>query len=186
MSNAPETRMRVEDRLRKKDRSATAPARLIVVGLGELYVSTSPGETLITYALGSCLDVALHDPVAGVGGMLHAVHPRIELDPARARAEPAVFVESGLPALFRACYARGARKERLVLPIAGAGHSSDMERDHFEIGRRNLLIARQLFWKNGILVSAQDVGGTGSRTVSLHVGRGTGMVRTADGGSTYL
>jgi len=186
MSNAPETRMRVEDRLRKKDRSATAPARLIVVGLGELYVSTSPGETLITYALGSCLGVALHDPVAGVGGMLHAVHPRIELDPARARAEPAVFVESGLPALFRACYARGARKERLVVRIAGAGTSADIERDHFEIGRRNLLIARQLFWKNGILVSAQDVGGTASRTLSLHVGSGAVRVRSAGGGSIHL
>src|SRR5690606_27838688 len=99
---------------------------------------------------------------------------------------PAVFVESGLPALFRACYARGARKERLVVRIAGAGTSADIERDHFEIGRRNLLIARQLFWKNGILVSGQDVGGTVSRTLSLHVGSGTVMVRTADGGSTYL
>ncbi|HEU5208948.1 MAG TPA: chemotaxis protein CheD [Longimicrobiales bacterium] len=178
--------MDVEDRLRKKERGAPATRRLVVVGLGELYVSTEPGETLITYALGSCLGVAVHDPVARVGGMLHAVHPRIELDPLRARTEPAVFVESGLPALFRACYARGARKERLVVRIAGAGTSADVERDHFEIGRRNLLIARQLFWKNGVLVSAQDVGGTASRTLSLHVGSGAVKVRSAGGGSIHL
>lgn len=178
--------MDVEYRLRKNGRAAPQTRRLVVVGLGEMHVSADPGETLITYALGSCLGVAVHDPVARVGGMLHAVHPRIDLDPIRARNEPAVFVESGLPALFRACYARGARKERLVVRIAGAGTSADIERDHFEIGRRNLLIARQLFWKNGILVSGQDVGGTVSRTLSLHVGSGTVMVRTADGGSTYL
>ncbi len=177
--------MSVDDRLKQKRNGGLATARLVVVGLGELYVSAEPGVTLITYALGSCLGVAVHDPVARIGGMLHAVHPRIELDPARSRTEPAVFVESGLPALFRACYARGARKERLVVRIAGAGTSADVERDHFEIGRRNLLIARQLFWKNGVLVSGQDVGGTASRTLSLHVGSGAVRVRSA-GGSIHL
>src|SRR5690606_41827021 len=109
-----------------------------------------------------------------------------DIVPIRARSQTTVFVEIGLPVLFSASYARGARDERLLVRIDGAGTSADIERDHFEIGRHNLLIARQLFWKNGILVSGQDVGGTVSRTLSLHVGSGTVMVRTADGGSTYL
>lgn len=152
---------------------------LVVVGLGELQVSTDPGAILITYALGSCLGVAVYDPVARVGGMLHALLPRVALDAERARLEPAVFVESGLPALFRACYAHGARKERLVVYLAGAGASTDAEHDHFEIGRRNLLMARQLFWKNSILVSGQDVGGNGARTLSLRIDTGATMVRSA-------
>jgi chemotaxis protein CheD len=163
--------------------SSAAPAGggLLVVGLGALQVCSDPGVTLITYALGSCLGVAVHDPVAQVGGLLHALLPRIDLDEARARSEPAVFVESGLPALFRACYALGARKERLVVRLAGAGTSAESGRDHFEIGRRNLLMARQLFWKNGVLVRGQDVGGSGSRTLSLHVGSGAVLVRSAAG-----
>lgn len=167
--------------------STRAPSSpdIVVVGLGAMQVSDDPDATLITYALGSCLGIAIHDRVARVGGMLHAVLPRAELDPERARAEPAVFVETGLPALFRACYARGARKERLVVRIAGAGTSADADHDHFEIGRRNLLIARQLFWKNGILVQGQAVGGSESRTLSLNVGSGEVSVRGA-GGSFHL
>jgi len=158
--------------------SANASTSLIIVGLGELQVSTDPGATLITYALGSCLGVAVYDPVARVGGMLHALLPRVALDAERARTEPGVFVESGLPALFRACYAQGARKERLVVHLAGAGTSTDAEHDHFEIGRRNLLMARQLFWKNSILVSGQDVGGNTPRTLSLRMDSGAAMVRS--------
>lgn len=159
--------------------SASASTSLIIIGLGELQVSTDPGATLITYALGSCLGVAVYDPVTRVGGMLHALLPRVALDAERARTEPGVFVESGLPTLFRACYARGARKERLVVHLAGAGTSTDAQHDHFEIGRRNLLMARQLFWKNSILVSGQDVGGNTPRTLSLRMDTGAAMVRSA-------
>lgn len=157
----------------------------IVVGLGELHVSADPSTMLITYALGSCLGVAVYDPVVRVGGLLHAMLPRSELDAARARAEPAVFVESGLPALFRACYARGARKERLIVHVAGAGGCSQVAQDQFEIGKRNLLMARQLFWRNSVLVRGQDVGGNSFRTLSLHVGSGEVVVRSP-GGSISL
>ena len=160
----------------------TSTPGLIIIGLGEMQVCTDPDATLITYALGSCLGVAVYDPVARVGGMLHAVLPRVQLDEERARTEPGVFVESGLPALFRACYAHGARKERLVVHLAGAGANTDPERDHFEIGRRNLLMARQLFWKNSILVTGQDVGGNAARTLSLRMDTGAALVRS--GGSS--
>jgi hypothetical protein len=87
---------------------STVPARLLVVGMGELVVSADEGVTLVTYALGSCLGVAVYDPVARVGGMLHAMLPSSEVDPARAAALPALFVDTGVPELFRACYSRWA------------------------------------------------------------------------------
>ena len=37
----------------------------VVVGIAEMRLSVTPGERLVTYALGSCLGVAIHDPVAG-------------------------------------------------------------------------------------------------------------------------
>ena len=33
------------------------------------------GDTLITHALGSCLGLTIYDPVAKVGGLLHAMLP---------------------------------------------------------------------------------------------------------------
>jgi hypothetical protein len=47
--------------------------------------------------------------------------------------------------------------------LAGAACSGE-DADHFQIGKRNLLMARQLFWKNSVLVhgrtSAARRGGT--------------------------
>jgi chemotaxis protein CheD len=157
---------------------STAPARLLVVGMGELVVSADEGVTLVTYALGSCLGVAVYDPVARVGGMLHAMLPSSEVDPARAAALPALFVDTGVPELFRTCYSRGARKERLLVTIAGASGLSGEDADQFRIGKRNLLMARQLFWKNSVLVHGGEVGGSVSRTLSLNIGDGQVLIRT--------
>ncbi len=38
---------------------------------------------------------------------------------------------------------------------------------------------RQLLWKNGVLITAHDVGGQISRTVSLAVGSGEVRVKTS-------
>jgi chemotaxis protein CheD len=158
---------------------AQARAATAVVGLGALLATADLEAVLVTYALGSCLGVAVYDPAARVGGLLHAMMPRSELDPDRAGAQPALFVDTGIPALFRACYALGARKERLLVTLAGAASMHDDGEDRFQIGRRNLLMARQLFWKNGILVHAQDTGGGAWRTMSLHMNDGAVTVRSA-------
>jgi chemotaxis protein CheD len=150
---------------------------VIVVGLGDMRVSADPHDVLVTYALGSCLGVAIYDPRARVGGLLHAMMPHSGMDPARAEAEPAVFVDTGIPALFRACYAIGARKDRLIVRLIGAASIHGSESDQFQIGRRNLLIAQQLFYKNGVQVHAEDVGGTTWRNVTLHMDTGDVVLR---------
>jgi chemotaxis protein CheD len=154
-----------------------------VVGLGDMAVSADPEAVLITYALGSCLGMALYDPVARVGALLHAMLPRSDIDLARAQVRPSVFVDTGVPALFRSCYALGARKERLRVWLAGAGTLHDEGADHFQIGKRNLLVARQLLWKNSVLVHAQDVGGGGARTMTLDIGSGELVIRASHGQS---
>lgn len=148
-----------------------------VVGIGEMLVSGEPDEILITYALGSCLGVMLHDPVAKVAGLLHAMLPQSSLNAEKARLRPAMYVDSGVPELFRACYRLGARKERLVLKVAGGAAAREESADQFQIGRRNFVMLRQLLWKNGVLLHAHDVGGHVSRTVSVSVLSGTVTVR---------
>lgn len=153
-------------------------ATQVRVGIGEMAVTREPAEQIVTYALGSCLGITLHDPLARVGGMLHAMLPQSTLDPEKARTSPARFVDTGVPALFRACYALGASKERLVLKVAGGASMQDAGADSFEIGRRNLLMLRQLLWKNGVLIRGQDVGGDVSRTLVLDVASGATTVRS--------
>jgi len=149
-----------------------------VVGVADFIVSREAGEHLVTYALGSCLGVAVHDAVAGVGGLLHVMLPQSSIDPERATNQPGAFVDTGVPTLFRECYKLGAKKERMAVFVAGGASSGPDDQDHFQIGKRNLVALRRLLWKNGVLVRAEDVGGVQtSRTMRLDVGTGEVTLR---------
>ncbi len=151
----------------------------VVVGIADLAVSDDPGETIVTYALGSCLGLCVYDPVASVGGMLHAMLPTSQLDPERAATNPARFVDSGVPALFNACYQLGAQKERMIAKVAGGARIAATGReDTFQIGKRNFITLKKLLWKNGVFLKGQDVGGGKSRTVSLSIADGVVVVRS--------
>jgi chemotaxis protein CheD len=154
-----------------------------IVGVADMKLSSQPGDQLITYALGSCLGIAIHDPLAGVGGLLHVMLPLSTIDPEKARHNPYMFVDTGVPKLFLACYQAGAQKQRLVVKVAGGAsvHGDGEESDHFQIGKRNFVMLRKLLWRNGILLNAHDVGGSHSRTMMLEVGSGAVTLKTYEG-----
>ncbi len=149
-----------------------------VVNVADMKGSGTKGDSLVTYALGSCLGITLYDPFAGVGCMLHAMLPQSSIDPAKAADNPYMFVDTGVPELFRECYRLGGRKERLVVKAAGgACVRGNEEDDYFQIGKRNFVMFRKLLWKNGVLLAAHDVGGSHSRTLSLDIETGDVLVK---------
>jgi len=148
----------------------------VVVGMADCQVSKSRDEVLVTYALGSCIAVAIHDPVAGVGGMLHFMLPESAISPAKAGENPYMFADTGIPLLFRRAYEYGAEKRRLVVRVAGGAQVMDSE-GVFNIGKRNYLALRKILWRAGVLVQGEDVGGNASRTVRLEVSSGRFWLR---------
>ena len=149
-----------------------------VVGLADMKVSCDRDGELITYALGSCLGVAIHDPVAGVGALAHLMLPLSSSDPEKAAEKPCLYVDTGVPRLFRAAYSAGAEKRRLVVKVAGGGSLNDEDDDVFQIGKRNFIVLRKLLWQNGVLLQGHDVGGRLSRTMTLAVATGEVTIRT--------
>jgi hypothetical protein len=91
--------------------SLWSPRRL-VIGIGELAVSNRPGDVIVTHALGSCIAVCVFDPVASIAGMLHFLLPEARINPERARQQPAVFADTGIPLLFQTAYEYGLVKRR--------------------------------------------------------------------------
>lgn len=148
-----------------------------VVDIADLAVTNDHRESLITYSLGSCIGVVIWDPEVRVGGMIHYMLPESSLAPEKAKANPAMFGDTGIPALFRKAYELGAAKKRLVVKAAGGSQLLD-DNGTFNIGKRNHVLMRKIFWKNGVLISAEDVGGSISRTLKLDVGTGRVTVRT--------
>jgi chemotaxis protein CheD len=160
--------------------AAVTLAKPIIVGMADLKVSAHADDTLITYALGSCLGLVVHDPVARVAGLLHVMLSSSQIDEAKAKQQPGMFVDTGVPALFRECYRYGAKKERMIISVAGGAYSGRADGDDtFQIGKRNLLTLRKLLWKNGVLIHAEETGGMQqSRTMSVHVASGAVQLRT--------
>ncbi len=151
-----------------------------VVDIADFAVSKDPRDTLVTYSLGSCIGVAIWDPEAQVGGLLHYMLPESSLSPDKAKANPAMFADTGVPALFRAAYELGATKKRLVVKVAGGSQLLD-DNGTFNIGKRNYVMLRKIFWKNGILIDKEDVGGSISRTLRLRCNEGRLTLKTRDG-----
>ncbi len=148
-----------------------APPGRLTVGIADLKVSANPNESLITYALGSCIGVTIFDPVTHVGGMLHLMLPQASVNPEKAKKVPCMFADTGVPLLFQRAYELGAKKERLIVCAAG-GAEILADEGHFKIGTRNRTMLRKLFWKNSVLIAAEDTGGTHSRTMCLRLSDG--------------
>jgi chemotaxis protein CheD len=143
----------------------------IVVGMADCRIGDTAGQVLATYALGSCIALAVHDAQAGVGGLLHFMLPDSAIDRGRQRDNPWMFADTGIPLLLDRVCARGASKRRLVVRAAGGASMMDQE-NIFDIGRRNYLAMRKILWKSGVLVHGAAVGGARSRTVRLEIGSG--------------
>ncbi|HVP11501.1 MAG TPA: chemotaxis protein CheD [Phycisphaerae bacterium] len=151
-----------------------------VVDIADFKVSANPADLLVTYSLGSCIGVTVWDTEARVGGMIHFMLPESNLSPAKAKTNPAMFADTGVPMLFRAAYELGAVKKRMIVKVAGGSQLLD-DKGTFNIGKRNYVMLRKIFWKNGILIEAEDVGGSISRTMRLEVGSGRVTLKTRDG-----
>lgn len=149
----------------------------IVVGVADMKLSNDRNSALVTYALGSCIGVTIYDPVAKVGGMLHFMLPDSKINAAKAAEKPAMFADIGIPSLFNQAYELGAKKSRLIVCAAGGAEVLDDD-GHFKVGKRNRTMLRKLFWKNNILLSADDTGGSISRTLMMTLSNGEIVIRT--------
>lgn len=143
-----------------------------IVGVGDLAVSKTAGDTLRTFALGSCVGVVLIDPVTQTTGMLHLVLPDSSQHEERASKNPAYFADTGIAALIDAMEKlAGKRSRRWVCKITGGAKVlNQAESDALDIGKRNVLATKKHLWKFGLGPVAEDVGQNHSRTLSVHVG----------------
>ena len=143
----------------------------LIVGVSDMKVTNDIETTLVTYSLGSCIGVAIYDPVARVGGLLHYMLPESSLDQEKARKNPFMFADTGIPALFKAAYKLGAKKQRMKVIVVGGSQVLD-QKGFFNIGKRNDIAVRKMFHKNNVIIDYKDVGGTVNRTIKIAIHTG--------------
>lgn len=157
----------------------------LIVGVSDMKVSSDPEATLITYSLGSCIGVSIYDPVVRVGGLLHYMLPESDIDAEKAKRNPFMFADTGIPALFKATYALGAKKQRMKVIIAGGAQVLD-QKGFFNIGKRNHMALRKLFFKNNVMINHEDIGGNVNRTVRLEIKTGDTYIKTSGKGEVLI
>lgn len=148
----------------------------IVVNISDAKISRDLQDTIVTYSLGSCIGVALYDPVVKLGGMLHFQLPTATLDPDRSKQNPMMFADSGMQVLLREMEKHGAQKRRMKVKLAGAAQMWN-DGNLFNIGRRNHAAIRKILWQYGMFVDSEDIGGTAPRNLYLNVGDGSVVIK---------
>jgi len=152
----------------------------LVVGIADCNCAKQSDTEIITYGLGSCVAVIVHDAKNEVGGLLHYMLPESSIDEDKAAANPYMFADTGVPALLRKVEELGGSKRGLTVWVAG-GAQVLADSGLFQIGKRNYLALRKLLWKQGLMIHAESVGGTVSRTVRLEMP--AGRVLSKEGGT---
>jgi chemotaxis protein CheD len=148
---------------------------MVLVGLGEMYVSQGEESVLVARCLGSSAAVAIHDPESGVAGLLHWMLPASRIDPSRAERNPFLFVDTGLPRFIEEAVARGASRPAVMACLAGG--AAMPEGGDYDVGHRNRTEALKLLAREGLAVRHEVTGGTVVRELSLEMGPGQFAVR---------
>jgi chemotaxis protein CheD len=148
------------------------------VGLADMVVTNDPNTELIAQSLGSCLAVAIYDPVKHVGGLLHVMLPDSSIHTTKAQESPYMFVDTGVPLLFRSAYKLEADKVRIITRVVGGADLLSFGNAFTGIGQRNFEALCEIMKRNGVRIRAQEVGGNISRTVRFEIATGHLYIKT--------
>lgn len=157
----------------------------IVVGVADMKVSSNPDDNIITYSLGSCIGIAVYDPQAKVAGLLHYMLPESSLDKTKAEKNPFMFADTGIPNLFKETYKYGAKKSRMKVAIVGGAQILD-QKGFFNIGKRNYMAVKKMFFKNNVFSDYEDIGGNINRTITVSVATGDMHIKTSGKGEMVI
>lgn len=149
---------------------------VLLIGVGEVAVAEHP-RVLVTQALGSCVGLALWDPLRHAGGMAHIMLPLAE-DSAVADRHPLRFADVAIPELVEALAREGSPRRRLVAKIAGGAAMFKGDSPIASIGDRNAEEVRRQLGMMGIPIRAEDTGASHARTIELHLDTGILLVRS--------
>lgn len=142
-----------------------------------------PPDLLYCLGLGSCVGVAIYDPVAHVGGLIHVLLPSM-LEFENAGQIRTKFADSGISDLVEALRRAGAERVRMRAKMAGGAAmfviKNTPQSDAMDIGKRNVKSCRDTLHKLGIELIAQDTGGTKGRTITFNIETGALTIRMID------
>ena len=147
------------------------------VGIGDMKFTRGSG-VVITYALGSCIGIALWDSTTKIGGLAHIMLP--DSTKIRNNSNIAKFADTGIMELVNRMVRAGASRTRMVAKIAGGAKMFEVTGTDSigSIGDKNALASKKKLKELGIRLIAEDTGLNYGRTVELHCDTGEYYIKS--------
>lgn len=145
---------------------------MLIVGISDQKLA-SPPDTLITYALGSCVGICLHDHMKRVGGMSHILLPEAFAD--SSAKDVYKFADTAIPELVRQMETSGCLRLRMTAKIVGGANMFEVSGK--TIGERNVAIVRKILHEMKIRIVADDTGANYGRTIEFRPHDGALLVK---------
>ena len=153
-------------------------AEVIKVGMADLKIAKNP-DILTTLGLGSCIGIAVWDPMTKIGGLAHIMLP--DSTKIRNNSNIAKFADTGIDELIRLMLQAGANKNKLVAKIAGGARMFEVSGATTvgNIGEKNAIASKEKLKQLGIPLLAEDTGLNYGRTVELDCSNGNYLIKAA-------
>lgn len=152
----------------------------VVIGISEMAV-VKGNASVITYALGSCVGVALYDSARGIAGLAHVMMPSSG-EIRDANINPGKFADTAVPELLKKMSLAGANTHVLTAKIAGGAQMFAMTSPTMNIGERNVAAVKEALALKGIRIIASDTGLNYGRTVEFFAENGIYRIKTISKG----
>jgi chemotaxis protein CheD len=150
------------------------------VDIAMMKVARAP-DTLYSLGLGSCIGVAIYDPAAKIGGLIHILLPSSQgfENGNHVRTK---FADSGIVELVDALLRAGASRARLRAKMAGGASmfTTKGSSSVHEVGKRNIQSSKDTLRMLGIELVAQDTGGNKGRTIVFNIDTGQLTIKSVD------
>lgn len=153
------------------------------VQIGQLQVSSSPGDILAAVGLGSCVALVVGGFTVRrqvVFGLAHVLLPDSAADAREGGADPAKFADRAVPSLLDELIRLGARRTTLRAGMVGGARMFQFGSGAGDIGERNAAALARALASAGVRLDDRcDVGGTTGRSVRVVLSEGRVLVRTS-------
>lgn len=140
-------------------------SEIIKVGMADLKTCISPNG-ITTLGLGSCVGIAICDPVNKIGGLAHIMLPDSKAIKG-SQQNVAKFADTGIVELVGQMEKLGAKRSRMVAKIAGGATMFNFQSTSSmgQVGDRNVEATKAKLKELNIPILAQDTGANFGRTV---------------------
>ncbi|NCC87699.1 MAG: chemotaxis protein CheD [Clostridia bacterium] len=159
----------------------------ITVNISDMKVAQN-ADTLVTYALGSCIGICFYDPFKKIGALGHIMLPFAH-NAEDAKNKKHRFADTCIPEMINEMVKLGCNKRNIVAKIAGGAtmfklvnprNPNSSNSDLNKIGAKNISAVKETLKEHRIVLLEEDTGADYARTLYFDTESGKVTIKSCN------